>query len=71
MGNLFSCCMPYNEPNIPKALDETHPKGKWNDTRPPALRAHRVPTPFQRVEYSFNGRRWSPYEDDEVPDFIR
>jgi hypothetical protein len=56
MGNLFSCCMPYNEPNIPKALDETH-------TRPP--------TPFQRVEYSFNGRRWSPYEDDEVPDFIR
>jgi hypothetical protein len=49
------CCMP-PPPNIPKALEETH-------TRPP--------TPFQRVEYSFNGRRWSPYEDDEVPDFIR
>jgi hypothetical protein len=60
MGNL--CCMP-QPPNVPKALDETHPKGKWNDTRPP--------TPFQKVEYSFNGRNWSPYDDDDVPDFLR
>ena len=50
-------------PNVPKALDETHPKGEWNDTR--------LPTPFQKVEYSFNGRRWSQYEDEEVPDFLR
>jgi hypothetical protein len=55
MGNIFLCCMP-PPPNIPKALDETHP---------------RLPTPFQKVEYSFNGRRWSQYEDEELPDFLR
>lgn len=43
-------------PNLPKAYEESF----------------RPPTPFENVEYSFNGRRWSPYyEDDEVPDFIR
>jgi len=42
-------------PNLPKAYEESF----------------RPPTPFQNVQYSFDGRRWSPYEDDEVPDFIR
>lgn len=43
------------QPNLPKSYEESF----------------RPPTPFQKVQYSFNGRRWSPYEDDEVPDFIR
>ncbi len=45
-------------PNLPQKYEESfHP--------------HRVPTPFQKVEYSFDGRRWSPYHDEEVPDFLR
>jgi len=41
--------------NVPKAYEESF----------------RPPTPFEKVQYSFNGKNWSTFEDDEVPDFLR